>query len=117
MAGLVNTSAINQQVIGISSLKAADPVNNELLDFLKENCNKHNYLLNFDYHFGGYAKKNTILLDFMRAFQEEENILLDFVYTGKLFFAFTDLAKQGYFPRGSRILLIHSGGLQGNRSL
>ena len=117
MAGLVNTSAVNQQVMGISSLKVAHPANNELLDYLKLRCNKHNYLLNFDYHFGGYAKKNTILLDFMQAFLQEENIPLDFVYTGKLFFAFTDLTMQGYFPRGSRILLIHSGGLQGNRSL
>ncbi|HTE09133.1 MAG TPA: pyridoxal-phosphate dependent enzyme [Flavitalea sp.] len=117
MAGLVNTSAINQQVMGISALKVPDHANNELLDFLKERCNKHNYLLNFNYHFGGYAKKNPILLQFMQAFEQEENIPLDFVYTGKLFFAFSDLTKQGYFPSGSRILLIHSGGLLGNRSL
>ncbi len=117
MAGLVNTSANNQQVMGISSLKVSDPVNNELLDFLKQRCIKHNYRLNFNYHLGGYAKKNTILFDFMDAFHREENIPLDFVYTGKLFFAFSDLTKQGYFPRGSRILLIHSGGLQGNRSM
>jgi D-cysteine desulfhydrase len=117
MAGLVNTSTARQQVIGFSSLKVADAYNNELLDYLKHTCNKQNYQLNFDYHFGGYAKKNTQLLQFIESVKTEENIPLDFVYTGKLFFGFNDLMKRGYFPRGSRILLIHSGGLQGNRSL
>jgi 1-aminocyclopropane-1-carboxylate deaminase/D-cysteine desulfhydrase-like pyridoxal-dependent ACC family enzyme len=53
----------------------------------------------------------------MNELYSASGIPTDFVYTGKLFYAVTDLARQHYFPEGSRILIIHSGGLQGNISL
>lgn len=69
------------------------------------------------YHFGGYARKTTALLDFMNFFFDNTGIPTDFVYTGKLLFATLDLIEKGYFAPGSRLLAVHSGGLQGNRSL
>jgi 1-aminocyclopropane-1-carboxylate deaminase len=69
------------------------------------------------YHFGGYARQSDELLDFMRKFYLDTGIPADFVYTGKLCFAALDLVSKGYFPAGSQLLVIHSGGLQGNRSL
>jgi 1-aminocyclopropane-1-carboxylate deaminase/D-cysteine desulfhydrase-like pyridoxal-dependent ACC family enzyme len=53
----------------------------------------------------------------MNSFYEQTGIPTDFVYTGKLCYAVTDMVKKNYFPAGSRLLLIHSGGLQGNTSL
>ncbi|MEQ1676340.1 MAG: 1-aminocyclopropane-1-carboxylate deaminase, partial [Chitinophagaceae bacterium] len=70
-----------------------------------------------DYHFGGYAKYTLPLIDFMNDFYRQTAIPTDFVYTGKLFYGVAALAEQNYFPPGSTILVIHSGGLQGNRSL
>lgn len=70
-----------------------------------------------DYHFGGYAKKNSQLLDFMNSFYRQTGIPSDFVYTGKMFFAAMDLISRDFFPPGSSVLAIHSGGLQGNQSL
>ena len=70
-----------------------------------------------DYHFGGYARKTPLLLNYMNALFEETGIPTDFVYTAKLFYAFEDLVAKNYFPPGSRILVVHSGGLQGNASL
>ncbi|MDP4148696.1 MAG: pyridoxal-phosphate dependent enzyme [Bacteroidota bacterium] len=69
------------------------------------------------YHFGGYARRPENLFSFMRQFYRDTGIPTDFVYTGKLCFAALDLARKGYFPAGSQLLVIHSGGLQGNRSL
>ncbi len=69
------------------------------------------------YHFGGYAKYNDKLINFMNDFFRQSNIPTDFIYTGKLVFAVCDLIKKDFFSPGSRILLIHSGGLQGNSSL
>ena len=66
---------------------------------------------------GGYAKKNPVLFDTMNVFYKKHGIPTDFVYTGKLIFAFTQMLSENQFPPGSKILLIHSGGLQGNRSL
>jgi 1-aminocyclopropane-1-carboxylate deaminase/D-cysteine desulfhydrase-like pyridoxal-dependent ACC family enzyme len=70
-----------------------------------------------DYHFGGYAKKNETLLQFMNTFYIENKIPTDFVYTGKMLYAIWDKINKGYFPKGSKIVSLHTGGLQGNLSL
>jgi len=62
-------------------------------------------------------KKNNDLLSFMNRWYEATKIPSDFVYTGKLFFAVNDLIEKGFFSNNSRLLVIHSGGLQGNKSL
>lgn len=66
------------------------------------------------YHFGGYAKHTAELLAFKTRFEEQFNIPLDYVYTAKLFFAVFDLIDQGKLNRDENILILHSGGLQGN---
>ncbi len=78
---------------------------------------KINFDIVHDYHFGGYAKFKPELIHFMNEFYRLTSIPSDFVYTGKLFYAIHDLIATDYFPSGSRLLLIHSGGLQGNASL
>ncbi|MBN3909231.1 MAG: 1-aminocyclopropane-1-carboxylate deaminase/D-cysteine desulfhydrase [Nostoc sp. NMS1] len=67
-----------------------------------------------DYHFGGYAKVNDELLMFSQQFREEHGIPLDYVYTAKMFYGVMDLLKQGFFGKGDSLLLVHTGGLQGN---
>lgn len=115
--GLVNSSDLTQKVIGIPVLKGME-------NFLEDNISKIENIEKMaycqilaDYHFGGYAKKNNQLIDFINDFYQKTNIPTDFVYTGKLTYALTDLVKKDFFPSGSKILLIHSGGLQGNLSL
>ena len=73
-----------------------------------------NATINNNYHFGGYAKHTAALLEFKKWFEETYHIPLDYVYTTKLFFAVFDLIKQQQLPKDKNILLIHSGGLQGN---
>jgi 1-aminocyclopropane-1-carboxylate deaminase len=87
---------------------------NELREYCPE---KKNFQVLFNYHFGGYAKKSKLVLDTMNHFYEIHQIPTDFIYTGKMITAFYDLLNLNYFPKKSSILLIHSGGLQGNRSL
>ncbi|MBD2386489.1 1-aminocyclopropane-1-carboxylate deaminase/D-cysteine desulfhydrase [Cylindrospermum sp. FACHB-282] len=67
-----------------------------------------------DYHFGGYAKVNDQLWQFAQQFTKDYAIPLDYVYTAKMFYGIMDLLQQGFFHKGDRILLIHTGGLQGN---
>jgi len=117
MAGLVNSSHPHQQVIGIPVLKIPNHQDNDLLSFLKKNTNNGRYTILYDYHEGGYAHKNESLLRFMNEIYKQHFIPTDFVYTGKLFKAVFQLIEQCYFPTGSKLLMIHSGGLQGNRSL
>lgn len=116
MAGLITASLPNQEVIGIPVLKNLLSLKDEINALLPPE--KHSlYKLIDGYQFGGYAKHTVELLGFMNSWYQETNIPSDFVYTGKLFYAVDDLIKKGYFPKGSKMLVIHSGGLQGNRSL
>ena len=78
-----------------------------------EFAKKENWELITDYHFGGYAKVTPALIDFMNAFYIENSIPLDPIYTGKMVFGVIDLMRLKYFPPGSKILLIHTGGIQG----
>ena len=67
-----------------------------------------------DYHFGGYAKVKDELLLFSQQFREQHGVPLDYVYTAKMFYGVMDLLKQGFFNKGDSLLLVHTGGLQGN---
>jgi 1-aminocyclopropane-1-carboxylate deaminase len=113
LSGLIRGSLQHQQMMGIAVLKGFD---NWVTSHIISEAQQRTTVLH-DYHFGGYAKKNGVLLRFMNEFYEQTSIPTDFVYTGKLFFAISDLIAKDYFPKDSRLLIIHSGGLQGNGSL
>jgi 1-aminocyclopropane-1-carboxylate deaminase len=117
MAGIIKAVSPDQQVIGIPVLKN----NPELLTAINHLLNSEEQQKKFelieDYHFGGYAKQTPELIRFMNSFYNESGVPTDFVYTGKLFYAMKQLIQENYFEQGSKILIIHSGGLQGNTSL
>lgn len=117
MAGLVVASNPQQQVLGISSLKLGNTEENSLETMLQAWAPQPNYRLFYHFHFGGYARKTAVLTDFMNRVWEQTHIPTDIVYTGKLLYGISSLATENFFPPHSRLLLIHSGGLQGNRSL
>jgi 1-aminocyclopropane-1-carboxylate deaminase len=93
-------------------LKNGGFIKDEIEALLQKPINKP-FNLFTDYHFGGYAKTKPELLDFMAEFEETYDIQLEQVYTAKLFFGVFDLLKKNHFPKGSKIVLYHSGGLQG----
>lgn len=108
ITGIINSSSNNQKIIGFSSLKG---------DFLQKDiakfANKNNWFINSDYHFGGYGKVTDELIDFINSFYLEHHVPLDPIYTGKLMYGIINLIKNNYFPQNSKILAIHTGGLQG----
>ena len=117
MCGLVNAALPYQHICGIPVLKSKDPIQNDLSLFLQTHTSQSNYSLQCGFHEGGYAKKTIPLLQFMNMLYERHQLPTDFVYTGKLFLAIFTLIENDFFPPGSSLLAIHSGGLQGNRSL
>jgi 1-aminocyclopropane-1-carboxylate deaminase len=108
ISGIINCSKPCQKVLGFPALKG---------DFIQEDirkfANKDNWKLITDYHFGGYAKMTTELINFMNYFYKNYEIPLDPIYTGKMVFGVFDLIEKKYFPENAKILLIHTGGLQG----
>jgi 1-aminocyclopropane-1-carboxylate deaminase len=98
----------HQKVLGFPALKGEF-----LQDEIRNFVHNDNWELITDYHFGGYAKVNDELIAFINWFFEQTQIPLDPVYTGKMVFGIFDLITKNYFPENSKILLIHTGGLQG----
>ncbi|MES2862595.1 MAG: pyridoxal-phosphate dependent enzyme [Bacteroidota bacterium] len=108
ISGIINSSSGTQKIIGFSSLKG-DFLQNDIAKF----ANKENWSVNCDYHFGGYGKVTDELIDFINSFYLEYDIRLDPIYTGKMMFGIINLIKNNHFPPNSKILAIHTGGLQG----
>ena len=108
ISGLINSSLPHQKIIGFPALKGAF-LNEDIRKFAKHS----NWELCTDYSFGGYAKVNQELIQFINQFKNDFGIPLDPVYTAKMMFGIDDLVKKGFFSRSTKILAIHTGGLQG----
>ena len=115
MAGLIDAAKPHQHVIGIPVLKNEATIRDEIKQLIP--TNKTPFTLLHDFHLGGYAKTNQEQFDFMNLLWATEKIPTDMVYTSKLFMAVKSLIANNYFSPTAQILMIHSGGLQGNRSL
>jgi 1-aminocyclopropane-1-carboxylate deaminase len=117
LAGMISGVNKTTQLLGFSVLKNADFLYrdiNELLAHRKKHTS-NNWAINLDYHFGGFAKTTPELFKFIKTFKKEHDIQLEPVYTGKMFYGIFELIKQGHFKSNSKILVIHTGGLQGLR--
>ena len=112
ISGIINSSLPHQKVLGFPALKG-DFLNDEIRKFA---TNKNWKLIDW-YDFGGYGKVNTNLITFINQFYLDYGVPLDPVYTGKMAFGIMDLIQKNYFPEHSKILMIHSGGLQGIKGM
>jgi len=101
---------LKTQLHVVPVLKGGDFIANQIYNYTSDVEQLH---LHTEYHFGGYAKTNTELLQFMARFIAREGILIDPVYTSKMFYAIFDLSKNNYFGKGEKIVALHTGGLLG----
>ncbi|WP_211290318.1 1-aminocyclopropane-1-carboxylate deaminase/D-cysteine desulfhydrase [Polaribacter gangjinensis] len=108
ISGFINASENHQKVIGFPALKE-DFLSSEIEKYAK----KSNWELQTNFHFGGYAKYNQTLIRFINDFKKETNVLLDPIYTAKMIFGLLEIIKNDGFQKESKILAIHTGGLQG----
>jgi 1-aminocyclopropane-1-carboxylate deaminase len=109
LAGIINSAKKHQKILGFPALKNSE--------YLYEEIKKYVYNDNFElihrYHFGGFAKQNPELIDFINKFKRKFGLTLDPVYTAKMMFGIEDMILNDYFVEGSKILAVHTGGLQG----
>jgi 1-aminocyclopropane-1-carboxylate deaminase len=108
LAGIINSSQPRQKVIGFSALKG-----NFLKAEVEKWTSKTNWMITDEYCFGGYAKINQTLIEFINKFKNETEIPLDPIYTGKMMYGIFRMIEEGKISKKSRILAIHTGGLQG----
>lgn len=119
LAGLAAGINPGKLALGFSVLKGEGGLGSEiaaLYNQLRGQKVTANWRLISGFHAGGYGKKHPeYLAEYWQKFERESGILLDPVYTLKMFWGIDFLVRQGYWPRGSRVVAIHSGGLQGRR--
>ncbi|VXC40263.1 1-aminocyclopropane-1-carboxylate deaminase [Flavobacterium sp. 9AF] len=108
ISGIINSSSKEQKIIGFSALKG-----NFLEDVICKFVTKKNWIINNEYHFGGYGKVTDELVSFLNQFYFKTEIPLDPIYTGKMVYGVLDMIQRNEFQANSKILLIHTGGLQG----
>ena len=113
IAGIINASNDKQTVIGFPAIKGFEQLEKDINNW----TNATNCIFINDYVGNGYAKINKDLVVFINEFNARHNIPLDIIYTGKMMMGILDLVAKDYFPIGSSILAIHTGGLQGNKGM
>ncbi len=115
ISGLQKTANTQTKVIGFSALKG-NFLRSEVKKLLSAHLPKGKPLpeweIQNDYHFGGFARSKPELLNFITAFRQITGIPIEHVYTGKMFYGLVAMAQSGCFPRGSRMVVIHTGGLR-----
>jgi 1-aminocyclopropane-1-carboxylate deaminase len=116
LAGVVQKLSTNQVALGFSALKGGSFLNEDIKSIIPKNT-KAKFEIIENYHFGGYAKHSPELISFIKQFEIEQGLKLDFVYTAKMMYGLFDLIQKKYFPHNSTIIAIHSGGLQGNQGI
>ena len=109
ISGIINAVKSHQKVLGFPALKE---------DFLHHDIQKYvrksdNWQLIRDYNFGGFGKINKDLIRFINDFKKQTGLQLDPIYTGKMFYGIIDLFTKGFFDKNTKILAVHTGGLQG----
>ena len=122
IAGIIAAADSTKEIIGFPALKGGEFLKNDIQQLLADyqqlfdiKINSSKWSLITDYHFGGYAKTNTELIDFVNDFYQKQNIPLDLIYTGKMLYGILHLAKTSSKFNGKKIVAVHTGGLQGNK--
>jgi len=110
ISGMINVLK-EKKIIGFSSLKGGSFLIDEIQPWLTHQID--NWRIETSYHFGGYGKSTDELSNFILEFETRYHIPLDPIYTGKMMFGVFDLIQRSAFPSGSKILVLHTGGLQG----
>jgi 1-aminocyclopropane-1-carboxylate deaminase len=116
LAGMITAALPHQTIIGISALKGYAALEDDIRKLLSS-VEHHQFSIVHNYHFGGYAKYNPVLLEYMNEVWKTHRLPLDFVYTAKALYGTEALIRSKIIPQGSHVLIVHTGGLQGNLSL
>ena len=114
MAGIIQAFKESKNVLGFPALKGGEFLRDEIKKYLAPDYG--NWSLIMSYHHGGYGKVTLELLDFVESMRATHNLPLDRVYTAKMLWGIMKEIEKGRFTKGTTILVLHTGGLQGNSS-
>jgi 1-aminocyclopropane-1-carboxylate deaminase/D-cysteine desulfhydrase-like pyridoxal-dependent ACC family enzyme len=119
IAGIISSLKGEKKILGFPALKGGEFLENDIRELVTERSSQsyNNWKLITEYHFGGYAKIDISLINFINEFESINNFKLDYIYTSKMFYGIKELLKREYFSKGIKIVLLHTGGIQGNKGM
>jgi len=120
ISGLSEKKQIRTKVLGFPAMKGGQFLNETIRTLLNEkktSSQQVDWELFYDWSFGGFGKMNKSLAQFMYNFEKKYSIELDPVYTAKMMYGIVSMVKNNFFPIGSKVIVIHTGGLQGRRGM
>lgn len=122
ISGIIASLDHSKTIIGFPALKGGEFLMKDIQQLLNDYTTifnqlikNNNWSLNTDYHFGGYGKISNELVEFINDFKQKHHIPLDLIYTGKMLFGIYHIAKTTEQLNGKKIVVVHTGGLQGNK--
>jgi 1-aminocyclopropane-1-carboxylate deaminase len=112
LAGLIFGLQGKGSALGFATLKGAVFLRDDVTDLLGS-AGRHlaNWGIELDYHFGGFARVQPELVDFIEKFEQDHDVPLDPIYTGKMMYGLFDIVGKGRLPRGTRVVAVHTGGV------
>lgn len=115
LAGLVLAEAGAHPVYGALAVPEDHGVAAQVEAIVREtDMAMTNYAL-FDASRGGFAKVDPVLLEFIDNTEQSSGVPLEPLYTGKALFMLKEQIEAGRFEPGTRLIFVHTGGLQGRR--
>lgn len=118
LAGIILAAGTRAQVLGYSALKNAFDLEARVEQMLSTAVKPlSDWEICHQFHFGGFAKTNHRLTDFISMVHSQTGILLDPVYTGKALYGLCEWVRQRRILSGAKVLMVHTGGLQGWRGM
>lgn len=111
LAGLAHGLGLGQRALGFSVLKGGEFLTREVAAFQREayGAVSGNWSIEFGFHFGGFARRNSALDQFIADFERRHALSLDWVYVAKMLYGIFALADQGSFPAGATIMAVVTG--------
>ena len=116
LAGLASAVADSSRIVGIPVFKTQSFLDDDVTRMTRAlGAMRNNWSLDYRFAGRGFGRLSDELSEFILRFEAEHGVPLDPVYTAKLCFAVDYMHRQGELQEESRVLIIHTGGLQGRR--
>ncbi|MCW0505382.1 1-aminocyclopropane-1-carboxylate deaminase/D-cysteine desulfhydrase [Aeromonas piscicola] len=113
LAGLIAGKREQERILAIAVLKGANFIADEVRRLHPAAATTPGWQIALDHHDGGYAKFSPALWQWVQAFSAETGLPLEPIYSGKAMWGLFRELAAGHIPRGSKIVFIHTGGMQG----
>jgi 1-aminocyclopropane-1-carboxylate deaminase len=111
LAGIAAGLRAGQRAIGFSALRGGEFLAGEVAALQRAalGAETGNWTIEYDYHFGGYARSTAELATFGADFSDRHGLTLDRIYLAKMMFGLVRLVERGSIAPDTTIVAVITG--------